>query len=565
MPVMASFPREVLAGSTLDMASPIVRARGVAYSREGRVELMRELDSRVEATVRGSMPYRVALWVDGATLRWACSCPFAEGGAACKHVVAVMMDLGASQAVETARETGQSDDDVAGYVTGLDHDRLVDLVLQQASSDWSFRQRLEAEARSARGATVNIRGWKRRIDAAFSPYGEFVPYAEARGWATGIGEVIDTLDALIDVGQADAVIGLAEYAHRRADEAMGNVDDSDGWLSGISEHLGDLHRRACVAATPDPVELAGRLLELELTSELDAFHRAAVGWADVLGSDGIDEYRRLVEPRFTALGADATWSEEFAVRQARIGVALAAGDPDELIEVFGNDLRTPDAYLEIARALDQSKRREEAIERAETGLRAFADRSWHTPPLREYLADMLRRGGDKERSVQVFWEAYAQHPTLDTFRRLGAEAEDAGSVRDWRAEAIEWLRTSVIERDVEDSHSLVEILLFEGEAEEAWEIATRHGCDKRLWLKLAGTREEHDPLDAVDVYEREIHAQIDTKKNRGYRTAAELLEKVKRLSGQAGQPERFRGLISSVRSEHGRKRNLMALFETKGW
>jgi tetratricopeptide (TPR) repeat protein len=415
------------------------------------------------------------------------------------------------------------------------------------------------------GENLDIENWKARIDAAFEPYDDFVTYREAGGWASGVGEVIDVLADLIDVGPPDGVIGLAEYAHRRADEAVSYVDDSDGWLSGISEHLGELHHRACVAGSPDPVALAGRLVELELTSELDAFHRAALRWADVLGSDGIDEYRRLVEPRFVELDPDASWSEGFAVRQARIGVALAAQDPDELIAVYRNQLNTPDAYLEVTRALAASERKEEAIEWARSGLEVFADRSWQTPPLRDFLAGLLRSDGATDQAMQLYWDAFQQHPSLEAYRRLGAEAATAGSDTEWPARAVEWLQSQLDDGDVRDARALVEILLYEGDDQAAWETARRHGCDQRLWLTLARTREEDHPLDAVEVYEREVYTQIDTKKNRGYKTTVELLGRIRRLTDQTGQPDQFKQLVVAVRAEHGRKRNLMALIEKEGW
>lgn len=98
------------------------------------------------------------------------------------------------------------------------------------------------------------------------------------------------------------MVVLAEHAHRNADAAIGYMDDSDAWLSDISFRLGQLHQRACRVARPDPAELSRRLVDLELTSELDAFHRAAASYEDVLGKAGIAEYRRLVEPRWRAAG-----------------------------------------------------------------------------------------------------------------------------------------------------------------------------------------------------------------------------------------------------------------------
>ena len=99
-------------------------------------------------------------------------------------------------------------------------------------------------------------------------------------------------------GFAIEVVELVEYAHARAEKAVQHVDDSDGWITEISVRLGDLHVRACTEARIDPVALARRLVKLELAAELDTFHRATLAYADALGPAGIDEYRRLIEPRF---------------------------------------------------------------------------------------------------------------------------------------------------------------------------------------------------------------------------------------------------------------------------
>lgn len=566
MPGMVQSLREALASSMQDLISPITWARGMAYHREGRVEMAARAEVRVEATVRGSMPYKVELWLEGYHPGWSCSCPFAEDGSFCKHAVAVAVSLGLNlDPLDDYREDDADSADIAGYVASLEHGRLVELVLEQTSSDRRLRHRLEVEAAAASGESLDIETWKARIDAAFEPYDDFVPYREAGGWASGVGEAIDALADLIHVGHPDAVIGLAEYAHRRADEAVSYVDDSDGWLSGISQHLGELHHRACVAGSPDPVALASRLAELELTSELDAFHRAALRWADILGPDGIDEYRRIVEPRFVELAPDTGWSEGFAVRQARIGVALAAQDPDELIAVYRSQLNTPDAYLEVARALAASARREEAIQWARSGLEIFADRSWQTPPLRDFFAGLLRSDGATEQAVQLYWDAFRQHPSLEAYRRLGVEASTPSSDTEWPAQAVEWLKGMVDDGDMRKARALVEILLYEGDDQAAWETARWHGCDQRLWLTLARTREEDHPLDAVEVYEREVYTQIATKKSRGYKTAVELLGRIRRLTDQAGQPDQFQQLVVAVRAEHGRKRNLIALMEKEGW
>jgi len=84
-------------------------------------------------------------------------------------------------------------------------------------------------------------------------------------------------------------------------------------------------------------------------------------------------------------------------------------------------------------------------------------------------------------------------------------------------------------------------------------------------MTLARARELTHPLDAINVYEREMFAQIDHKKKETYRTAVELLARVRRLASSAGHPERFDELLRRARIEHKAKRNLQALLDKKKW
>lgn len=567
--------------AVMALAGPAIYGRGVGYFRGGRVTLDAGSDVRLRATVRGSVPYTVELWDADGQPRWSCTCPYADDGSLCKHAVAVTLLLD-----DVARDAMVADppDAVSGrvpdrdgllieHVDGLDRQQLVALVLEAADEDWRLRERLLAEARAARGEGLELAAWRRRIDAAFAPYDDFVSYQEAAGWAGEVDEVIDALGELCDAGHPDAVAALAEHAHRRADAAIGSVDDSDGWLTEISERLAELHLRACVEGDPDPVQLAGRLAELERTSELDGFHRAAATYAEVLGSGGLAAYRRLLEPRWEELRSQTEgWSSQrFTLREAMAGVARASGDPDALIEVYRDDLKTPDAYLEIAQVLAAAGRDDEAEAWAREGLQAFADRSWQAPPLRGFLAGLLHDRGEPAAARELFWDAFEKTPSLSAYRRLLDEAgEDAAEVR---TRALDRLAQRV-ERQPKDetgrpgaglSGVLVEVLAFEGETERAWQVATSHGCDGQMWLTLARAREDIAPLDAIAVYEREVFAQVEAKKNHTYRQAVDLLSRIRRLAGQAGQPERFAGILARVRGEHGRKRNLIKLIDRKGW
>ncbi|MCL1693299.1 MAG: SWIM zinc finger family protein [Actinomycetia bacterium] len=563
------------------LAGPRVYPRGVGYHTDGRVELNVAGDRRMKATVRGSVPYAVELWIESGELEWSCTCPYAEDGAFCKHCVAVALQVVEEPVSILPPIPGPVDAglaaDVSAHIEGLSRERLIEIVLGQCERDWRLRERMAAEARYARGEGPDRESWRRRIDAAFALHDDVVVYREAAAWASEVDEVIDALEDLAPAGHQDAVIELAEHAHRCAEAAIGYVDDSDGWISSIEERLSALHLSASEAARPDPVVLARRLVDLELTSELDGFHRAAATYAGVLGEAGLAEYRRIVEPRWEAL-IDTTGrqsGDRFAVEQAMIGVALGSGDVDELIEVRGRDLRSPAGYLEIARALARAGRIDDAVEWAKRGLAEYPDRTWQLPELRDFLAGMFRSQGSDAEAVELYWQGFDAAPSLSSYRQVLKEGESDGAAA-WSERCLEMLKTRVAEKRPcdEDKRShvvprpaqaLVDILMYEGDVEDAWTIATEYGCDNDTWMTLARAREATYPLGSIAVYEREVLALIDRKKNHFYRAAVDLLERIRVLADVAGQPERFTVLLERVRTEHRAKRNLKALLDNKGW
>jgi len=235
------------------LADPRSLARGSAYQRDGRVEIGKRGKSRVHAVVRGSMPYEVELRA-GEEPAWSCTCPVGEDGSFCKHCVAVALEVAepepASQGTARTRKRPGEEPDLRRYLAGLDADLLVEMVMEQAAADWRLRERLGAAALAAGGGSPDTRTWTARIDAVFGG-GEFVPYAEAGGWAQGVFDVLAALDDLVEAGHAATVVALAEHAHRRADHAVQYVDDSDGWLTDMSMRISDLHLKACRVARPD--------------------------------------------------------------------------------------------------------------------------------------------------------------------------------------------------------------------------------------------------------------------------------------------------------------------------
>src|ERR1700691_6138170 len=68
-----------------------IRARGASYYRLGAVRIKRGNATGVEAGVRGSRVYDVAIAWDGRRLTLFCDCPYYEDVGACKHIWATIL------------------------------------------------------------------------------------------------------------------------------------------------------------------------------------------------------------------------------------------------------------------------------------------------------------------------------------------------------------------------------------------------------------------------------------------------------------------------------------------
>ncbi len=530
--------------------------RGVGYVQERRVEPPVERDGRYRAIVRGTVPYVVELWAADDQPRWSCTCPAAEDGSFCKHCVAVALSV-----LSDSKDSGATQ---ASTLVGGGTSR--------------------AGRASIGNDVLSLDVWQRRIDRAFFSPGGFVSYYEAEDWADGIHLMIDSLENLYDVGHPDAVAGLVEHAFRRADESAGYVDDSGGHLIDVTERLSGLHIWACSKGTVEPVELAARLVELELNSELEGFHRAAAEYADVLGPAGIAEYRRLLEPHWRNVGPNAKWSDgSYGVRQAMVGWALATGDPDALIEVHSRGKPGPHDVLDIAVALKDAGRADEAISWAKRCIAQNRGRPGMTDDLRECLSCWLDERGEHAAVVDLFWQAFVAEPSVGRYRRL----LDKTPAHDWLERCVGELRTKLASQPrppadwpptahsspptltqppvPHDATALVEILLFEGLADAAWDAAAEFGCGPTLRLTLARVREQTHPLDAIAVYRAEALEIIGRKRPNHYRSAVDLMARIRRLADTAAEPQRFTMFLQQVRAEHKRKSRLMAEIDERGW
>jgi len=103
------------------------------------------------------------------------------------------------------------------------------------------------------------------------------------------------------------------------------------------------------------------------------------------------------------------------------------------------------------------------------------------------------------------------------------------------------------------ANELVEVLLWKSDPAAAWDEAVKSGVPHGVWMRLAATREDARPDDAVPIYEREVEELIGTKTNGGYADAVKTMGRTRDLLDRAGRPDEFpayagRGELSTSRS-----------------
>lgn len=578
-----------LSGELLgELAGPRAFERGKDYFDAGAVRSLRRREDAVEAVVQGTRRYRVRLGRDHGDLVYDCNCPIGHNGEFCKHCVAVGLALQAG--AQGDRASGAADGgeapvevDLRAYLRGLDKEALVSLLVDHADMDERLDRRLTLQAARAAPGSAEPQLWKDTLGEALAS-DDYGRYGEAYDYATGVEEVIESLDGMLRAGQAETVVRLAEHGLAEVEECVQYLDDSDGWLVGLLDRLQDLHLEACVQARPDPVALAERLFEAEMEATFDVFRGAVEVYADVLGEAGLAAYRRLAEAEWARVpalkpgdGDSDRYGWRYRIKTVMEALARTEGGVDALVAVKSRDLSLPYGFLEIARLYRDAGQPDLALDWAERGWRAFADKR-PDERLRSFLAECYQDRGRIDEAMTLVWEAFVGRPDLDSYRRLESHGRRAGEWPAWRDKALAAIRERPVEKSraptdgwtlvsdrSQDSSLLVEIFLHEGDPDAAWREAEAGGCSQILWLELAKRREKTHPEDAVGVYQKHIARLLRNTGNSIYAEAVRFLHRIEAILVRAGRQAAFRDLVGEMRLQHKRKRNLMKMLDGKGW
>jgi uncharacterized Zn finger protein len=570
-----------------ELADTGALTRGSAYFHGGAVGLLDVDEYEVRANVQGTQRYRVRLAAgsDGG-LEYECDCPVGDDGTFCKHAVAVALSW-LENAGEEIFEPSEKEfatprqkrkphgEQIREYIETLDESALREWLIEAADRDRRIRDKLLFAAK----ATVDVASLKSVVHQATRVSG-FVDWREASDYADRLADLAQMLEARVIDGDPK-LVEIVEQAIAQAEDALGNIDDSDGSVMPAIMELREVHERACTNLNPDPVALAERLFRFQTTGDLDTFHSVLPSYERALGQSGLERYRELVEAawkRFPALGPKTSRtyfdSERYRVEHAMEELVASSGDVDALVAVKARNLSSPHAFLELAGILKHHGLYDEALAWAEKGIAAFG--SERLDDLMQFSIDEYLRRGDADRVESLAWARFVRQPGSDAHFELVRVAKRIGRADELATRAVEHLWQMVRAEEAPNAKplpswqppvrsALVAIHLRQREAEKAWEAFCGGPVDIRLWDKVAVVRGKTHPEEAVAIYKK-LLPHVVTAGTRGaqYEEAFEIVKAIQDLRAAQKLDALFRQELAELRTTWRAKRNFMKLLATLG-
>jgi hypothetical protein len=417
--------------------------------------------------------------------------------------------------------------------------------------------------------------FKTAITEATRTHG-FVEYREARAWAAKIERVLEQIEVLIPSGRADLVLRLLDHFYARMDDALNNMDDSDGQGGGVYAKACEIHLAACRASKPEPVALARELFGREVDSDWDFFHGASETYADVLGDAGLAEYRRLANEAWRTikpLRAEGRQvdDDQFSARYRLAAVlecfAARDGDVDARIAIRTKDLSTAYAYLEIAQLCLGHGREADGLKWAEEGLWQFEDRL--DQRLVFFAADLYRRSGREKDADELLWQTFERLPSIELYRRLKSAASSGkAAVAAVCDRVIELLRAKLDKSEAKarwlsPRELLLRVLVSEKRLDEAWEVVRGHGCSEPQLVELAKASEHSHPDAALSAYAQNVERLVGLGGQPNYEEASKLIARMQSIRKRLDASAEHARFIADFMRRHKAKRNMMKLLQAK--
>lgn len=508
----------------IEHTGPETLARGRAYARQERVEALRRARGELRAEVVGTQTYHVRIGDDS----WWCDCPVGVTGALCKHCVAVVIVADTEPHPSLKQDGGPvSADPADAWLESLDATALRVLVRKAVTETPGVA---ELVARAYVTATGDVTALRTQVEDVLKPRRKFYEYRQANRYAAEAEPVVRLLVERAS-RPSPQLLAVVERALTLAVRTIVRSDDSSGTQGDQVRRLLDLHAQVADALgaaldTRARRRLATWLHTFVFSGVQDYFEVDVDQYGDALGTEGVAEYRRLLDWTAEAVGEEA-----FAVRYARGRLAVLDRDPDAIVAVVGQGLTMQYQAVAVVEALDDAGLHDLAVEHAALGLRL--PHSHQAGELVQRLVDEATGRGDSSGVLELRRTAFTRDPSSTTLNAYRTAAKATGAWAD-EARAAEGVlaRTRPWE--------WVGLLLHAGRDDEAWTFAVEQpDAVKGHWEQLCARRAETAPAETVPHYRRMITETLATTGRGSYLAAARLLVRLRAACAATGNTAEF--------------------------
>lgn len=568
--------------SLRNIAGDKVFDRGVAYHKEGAVDITNLEENCVRASIVGSKIYEAELKLANGKISGHCSCPADRDFGFCKHLVATALTVN-DMKTNAAQKTKSRIDLVRDYLHELPKESLVAMIMGQAESDPQMLKGIEMAMKVAHGESGDVfETIKKAITQATTTRG-FVGYNRVSTWVQKLESVLSQITALSN-NAPNIALDLLDYFFDRMEKVLEEIDDSDGDVGNLCGKAEKVYRQSCRVAKLSPEALAARLFRRETESSWGFFSGASEEYRDIIGKKGLEEYHRLAKDAWDELPSvnpNRTVRDEYGLRRYILKAILDTlakneHDLDARIALRTKDLSSPSCYLELADICLEHGRKDEALKWAEEGLWQFKDDTWPDERLKQFTFDLYLKRGDTVKARDLIWNAFLQRPDIDKYAAIKDLSKDLAE------QAIAFLQESVskteVKRDAKGKAEfeslifhrgvvsyaerktapfvlLAKIFLLEKRLNDAWKIADIYGVPDDLLAELAKVSEKHHTEKSIAAYKMLVERLIGAGNTPSYKKAVTLVDTLKTLQDTEEQTK----YVIFLKDKYKAKRNFIKL------
>lgn len=365
-------------------------------------------------------------------------------------------------------DDGESIDDVVGRL-----DDQVARRLLESAAEW-HEDVMRAVRLAAAGESERLAVLKAVVDDGLRTR-RHLDYWGSSAWARDAAPVVEALGDEVAAAPSAELVVLLQRAAGHLVKVIMRADDSDGTIGGLCRDVLDLHRQACTAGVADKQKLAKWMVRFAFEDQ-DFFQIDPVLYAEALGDKGLAVYRREVAKRSDPADAPGERSEtlhdfyggylSFAAKYAAERLAIIDRDVDRVVELLGGDLSFPYQFQRVAEAMVEFDEPDDALRWARRGIAETS--GWQVARLYDLAAELLTDADHPDEVVELRRHHHERTPSASTYAKLKGAA---GAVDAWAAEVAR-ARAVLAERD---PAGYIDALLADGEADEAWAVATTGG------------------------------------------------------------------------------------------